>query len=176
QLMFYQGSYFVQVNVYGSLNPEPEVFIDCARSIARHIPGGFSKPPELDYLAIKGLIPGTETYYSQSALGYAFFKKGLAAKAIINGETIRIFIILGRSEKDTDEMFEGYLEYLKNAGAKMDIKSQVGMTSVSAADPLYKGLMLRKSGQYLVGTANLSEPSTGVLIIESILLRISSKK
>ncbi len=172
QLMFFKGKYFIQLSASGAANPEPEVFVDCAALIAKNIPGDLSEPAELDYLVITGLIKGSETYYSQSVLGYAFFRKGLAARVILKDETVRVFVVLGESETDVDAMFMQYSGYLKNAGAKAEIKMQGGMPVIIAVDPLYKGVTLSKSGRHLVGAANLSNPPEGLLLIEKMLLRI----
>lgn len=126
QLMFYQDRYFVQLSASGSMNPEPNVFIDCARVIVKNIPGGSSRPEELEFLNIPDIIPRTETYISQSVLGYAFFKKGLAARAILDGESVRVFVVLGESEKDASDMFMRYTVYLKGAGLQPQINSKKG--------------------------------------------------
>jgi len=174
QLMFYQGSYFVQLSASGSTNPEPGAFIDCAWAIAKNIPGGSSRPAELEFLNISGITPRTETYISQSVLGYAFFKKGLTARAILDGESVRIFVILGESEKDAGDMFMRYTVYLKDAGVQPQINNKNSGATLITLDPLYKGLILRQSGRYLVGVSNLRDPLKGAPLIDKIELRIAA--
>jgi hypothetical protein len=170
--MFYQDRYFVQLSASGSMNPEPNVFIDCARAIVKNIPGGSSRPDELEFLNIPDIIPRTETYISQSVLGYAFFKKGLAARAILDGESVRVFVVLGGSEKDASDMFMRYTVYLKGAGLQPQINSKKGSITLITLDPLYKGLILRHSGRYLIGVSNINNPSKGTLLIDRIQARI----
>jgi hypothetical protein len=172
QLMFYQDRYFVQLSASGSMNPEPNVFIDCAKAIVKNIPGGASRPEELGFLNIPDITPRTETYISQSVLGYTFFKKGLVARAILDGESVRIFVVLGESEKDASDMFMRYTVYLKDAGIQPQINSKKGCTTLITLDPLYKGLILRQSGRYLIGVSNINDPSKGTLLIDRIQYRI----
>lgn len=172
QLMFYQDKYFVQLSASGSMNPEPNVFIDCAKAIVKNIPGGASRPEELGFLNIPDITPRTETYISQSVLGYAFFKKGLVARAILDAESVRIFVVLGESEKDASDMFMRYTVYLKDADIQPQINSKKGGTTLITLDPLYKGLILRQSGRYLIGVSNINDPSKGTLLIDRIQYRI----
>ncbi|MEI6153747.1 MAG: DUF6599 family protein [Deltaproteobacteria bacterium] len=174
QLMFYQDRYFIQLSASGSTNPEQNVFIDCAKAIAKNIPGGSSRPAELEFLNIPGITPRTETYISQSVLGYAFFKKGLTARAILDGESVRIFVILGESEKDAGDMFMRYTAYLKDAGVQPQINNKKSGATLITLDPLYKGLILRQSGRYLIGVSNLRDPPKGAPLIDKIESRIAA--
>lgn len=173
QLMFYKDRYFVQLSASGSINPEPGAFITCAKAIVKNIPEGrFPRPEELDFLNIPGIAPRTETYISQSVLGYAFFKKGFTARAILDGESVRVFVVLGESEKDASDMFMRYTEYLKDADIQPQINSKTGVATLITLDPLYKGLILRRSGRYLIGVSNINDPSKGTLLIDRIQARI----
>ena len=60
---------------------EKSIFLTCAQSIAKRIPGDSSPRKVLDILKVPDIIPKTETYIVQGVLGYAFFKKGLTADA-----------------------------------------------------------------------------------------------
>jgi hypothetical protein len=175
QLMFYQDRYFVQLSASGSANPEPKAFIGCAKAIAKNIPGGASRPGELNFLDIPDVVPRSETYISQSVLGYAFFKKGLAARAMLDNEPVRIFVIFNESVGASDDTLNRYVNYLKDAGVQPQINRSKGITTLIARDPLYKGLMLRQSGRYLVGVSNLNDPSKGVLLIDRIQARIPAQ-
>jgi hypothetical protein len=173
QLMFFKDLYFIQFSASGSTNPERKVFIDCAMLIAKNIEGGSSRPKELDFLNVPALIPQTETYISRSVLGYAFFKKGLTAKATMDGKSVRIFVILGESGKDALDMITRYADYLKDAGVVPQFKKDAKNISLLALDPLYKGFVIRQSGRYLIGAANLTDPAEGIPFIEQIQARIT---
>lgn len=174
QLMFYQDGYFVQLSASGSVNPEPGAFIDCARAIAKNIPGGSSRPAELEFLNIPDITPRTETYISQSVLGYAFFKKGLTARATLDGESVRVFVVFSESVNASDDTLSRYVNYLKEAGVQPQLTKNPGGATLIALDPLYKGLMLRQSGRYLIGVSNIHDPSKATLLIDRIKARISA--
>jgi hypothetical protein len=174
QLMFYQDRYFVQLSASGSVNPEPKAFIECAKTISNNIPGGHCRPEELNFISIPGVIPRTETYISQSVLGYAFFKKGLTAQAILAGDMVKIFIIFGESEKDSGDILNRYTVYLKDAKVVLQsVKTSKGHTFI-AQDPLYKGFAIRQAGRYLIGAANLKDPVKGAALLDAMQLLIMS--
>ncbi|MCX5815586.1 MAG: hypothetical protein NTX75_04995 [Proteobacteria bacterium] len=175
QLMFYQDRYFVQLSASGSMNPEPDVFIDCAKAIAKNIPGGSSRPEELEFLNIPDITPRTETYISQSVLGYAFFKKGLVARANLDGEPVRVFVVFNESVNASGDTLSRYVNYLKEAGVQPQLTKNPGGTTLITLDPLYKGLILRQSGCYLIGVSNINDPSKGTLLIDRIQARIPAQ-
>jgi hypothetical protein len=172
QLMFYQDRYFVQLSASGPVNPEQKVFIECAKAIIKNIPGKPSQPKELDFLNIPGVIPRTETYISQSVLGYVFFKKGLAAKATFAGDQVKVFIIFGESEKDADDMLNSYISYLKDAKVESQLAETSGDITFIAQDPLYKGFVIRRAGRYLIGASNFKDPLKGISLLDAMQLRI----
>jgi hypothetical protein len=158
QLMLYKDRYFVRLSASGD-NPERNVFMACAEAIANMIPGKSAPPDELALLKVPGIVPGTEKYTAQSVLGYAFFKKGLTADGALSGRPIKAFVILDKSSKDATETFKKYFAYLKEKGGKPELnKSAGGVTTLVGRDPLYKGVLVRRSGKYVFGIANLNTP------------------
>lgn len=158
QLMFYKDRYFVRLSASGD-NPERNVFISCAQAIAKKLPGKSAPPDELALLKVPGLVPGTEKYTAQSVLGYAFFKKGLTADGTLSGRPIKAFVILDNSAKEATETFSKYSAYLKEKGGKPQLnKGTKGVVTLVARDPLYKGVLVRRSGRYVFGITNLNTP------------------
>jgi hypothetical protein len=158
QLMFYKDRYFVRLSASGD-NPERNVFVACAEAIAKKIPGKSAPPDELALLKVPGIVPGSEKYTAQSVLGYAFFKKGLTADGALSGRPIKAFVILDKSVKDATETFNKYFTYLKEKGGKPQLnKSAGGVVTLVGRDPLYKGVLVRRSGKYVFGITNLNTP------------------
>jgi hypothetical protein len=158
QLMFYKDRYFVRLSASGD-NPEGDVFISCAQAVANKIPGKSAPPDELALLKVPGIVSGTEKYTAQSVLGYAFFKKGLTADGALSGQPIKAFIILDKSVKDATETFNKYFSYLKEKGGKPQLnKGTKGAVTLVGRDPLYKGVLVRRSGGYVFGITNLNTP------------------
>ena len=54
----------------------------------------------------------------QGVLGYAFFKKGLTADAKVDGNVIRIFVVLEDSPESSGKAFNEYKAYLEKSGAE----------------------------------------------------------
>ena len=158
QLMFYKDRYFVRLSASGD-NPERNIFISCAEAIAKKIPGKSAPPDELALLKVSDIIPGTERYTAQSVLGYAFFKKGLTANGTLSGQPIKTFVILDKSAKDATETFNKYFAYLKEKGGNPKLnKSADGVMTLVGRDPLYKGVLVRRSGKYVFGITGLQTP------------------
>ena len=142
--------------------------MDCARVIEKNISGASSSPKELYSLSIPALIPQTQTYISHSVLGYAFFKKGLTARATIDGESVKVFVIFGDSEKEALDMVNRYIDYPKGADIEPQFKRDTKSVSLLVLDPLYKGLAIRQSGCCLIGVANLTDSAKGIPFIEQV--------
>ncbi|MBA4391468.1 MAG: hypothetical protein C0399_11100 [Syntrophus sp. (in: bacteria)] len=157
QLMFYKDRYFVRLSSSGD-NPERNAFIDCAEAIARKIPGRSAPPEELALLNIPGVISGTEKYTAQSVLGYAFFKRGLTADARLDGQPVKVFVIIGETVKDGADIFDKYMAYLKEKGNKLKLDKRADGVTLVAQDPLYKGVLVRQAGRHVFGITNLKTP------------------
>jgi hypothetical protein len=158
QLMFYKDRYFVRLSTSGD-NPERNIFISCAEAIAKKIPGKSAPPEELSLIKVPGLVPGTEKYTAQSVLGYAFFKKGLTADGSLSGKPVKAFVVLDKSAKDATTTFNKYFAYLKEKGGKPQLnKSTSGTVTLAGRDPLYKGVLVRRSGRYVFGIMGLQTP------------------
>jgi hypothetical protein len=158
QLMFYKDRYFVKLSSSGD-NPEQSVFMACAEAIAKKIPGKSSAPDELKLLKIPNVVPGTEKYTAQSALGYAFFKRGLTADGILSDRPVKIFVILDKSARDAAGTFNKYFAYLKEKGGRPQLnRSAQAVVTLVGKDPLYKGVLVRRSGRYVFGITGLQTP------------------
>jgi hypothetical protein len=168
QLMFYKDRYFVRLSASGSSNPEPAVFIGCAKAIAGRIPGEILRPKELEILKVPGITPRTEKYAALSVMGYAFFKKGLTAEAVFNGRPAKVFVVLDDSEEASGKSLNNYVAYLKEKGMKPETRNSKEGLTVTSQDPLYKGVIVRQAGRYLLGVAGLADPHEAAPLVERI--------
>jgi hypothetical protein len=174
QLMFYKDRYFGRLSPSGTATLARSVFLACATAMADKISGTSSPPGVLAVLRIPAVISGTETYIAQSVLGYAFFKKGLTADATLDNNRIRIFVVLDDSPDASSRTLSEYQSYLEKAGKEPRIvKDSMGLTLI-ALDPLYKGVMVRQVGRYVIGAAKLQDPVSAASIIEDLQTLIAS--
>jgi len=172
QLMFYQDRYFVRLASSGTLTLEHAVFVACAEAIAKNLPGKSSRPEELEILKIPDVTQKTEKYIAQSVLGYAFFKKGLTTDATLDGDPIRVFVILDESQNASVRTFDQYINYLKESDIQPQTNKDASGITLIAHDPLYKGVMVRQSDRYLLGIINLKDPLKAASLIDRLQSRI----
>jgi hypothetical protein len=169
QLMFYQGRYFVQITASGSATQEPSFFTACAAAVSRRLPADTERPKELAYLKVAGLVPSSEKYYADSLLGYGFFGRGLTAEVRLNGALVKAFVVLGASESTTRRAVDAYVRRLKESGAPINVTDHNEGLSLDATDPLYKGIVLKQSGRFVVGVAGLADPQDGGLLVRELI-------
>ena len=172
QLLFAKNRFFVRLSPSGTVTMEKSVFLSCAQSIAKGIPDDSSPRKTLDVLRIPEIIPKTEVYIAQGVLGYAFFKKGLIADARFDGNTVRVFVILEDSLQSSEQTFNEYTTYLEKSRAEFSVRIDNNMPTIVARDPLYKGLVLVRSGSFLLGAAKLTNPTSAIPLIKKIQSRI----
>ena len=172
QLMFYQGRYFVQLNASGVATQDQAVFMNLAGLISRNLPVLSKSPPELDLLKIPALIPKTEKYIPQSVLGYPFFKRGLTAQALLNGRSVRIFVLLEGSIEGARHTAQAYEKALREKGVALKKQPQSSGEILCARDPLYGGMCLLPFGSYVLGVSDLPDPVRGLPLIRQLQDRI----
>jgi hypothetical protein len=172
QGMFYQGRYFVQLNASGAATQDQAVFLTLAGMISRNLPASPQSPLELDLLKIPALIPKTEKYIPQSVLGYPFFKKGLTARALLDGRPVRIFVLLEGSVEGARHTAQAYEKALKEKGVALNKEPESSGEILLARDPLYGGLCLQPFGKYVLGVADLPDPAQGLPLIRQLQNRI----
>jgi len=175
QLMFYQDRYFVQIEASGSLAQGGPLFQSCADAISRNLPASKDKPRELDLFKIPGAVPLTEKYYATGLLGYSFFGKGLTVEVTIGEARVKALVVLGNSEEAARRVLAQYTEYLKKSGVTPVISSDTAGSSLHTTDPLYKGVLLRQSGRYVVGVVGLKEPGEGDGVVGQLLQRLPAR-
>ncbi len=165
QLMFYKDRYFVRLSVSGTVTGGRNILMRCAQAIAAGLPGGPSRPGELNMLDIPGVDPDTVRYIARGVLGYVFFQKGLTADIMIDGEPAKAFIIIGQSPQASSAAFEQYIAYLQGSGAPVEPLGGESGTTLTAQDPLYKWTVIRRSGAYIFGVTKLKDPQKAASVI-----------
>jgi hypothetical protein len=172
ELMFYKDRYFVRLSSSGQATPDRSVFLACARAIGALLPGGSESPKELDILRVPGVSPGSEKYYPQGLLGYAFFKRGMTAETDVLGVTGKVFVVFENSPEGAARALDDYISYLKEAGREAQRTTEGTRVVLSATDPLYKGVLLTQAGRHLVGVTGLVEIGSGRSLIEQVIKRL----
>lgn len=173
QLLFYQDRYFVRLQASGTLSLEQQVFLSCARAVSQNLPRNVSQPKELISFMIPAVKLRSERYIAQSLLGYAFFRRGLIADAILEGEPMKIFMVPEDSVNAARKAFNQYYSYLKDSGQEVQVTGTPDKTSMAAVDPLYKNVYIEHFGHYLIGAVNLKTTSAGRQLVEQLHIRLA---
>jgi hypothetical protein len=173
QLMFYQDRYFVRIQVTGATSLEQDLLVACGRTVSRNLPPHAGRPGELEILVgMPGMVTKSERYLGQSLLGYAFFRRGMIADAMLGGERVQVFVVFENSPDAARKAFDDYRSYLKAEGQEMNVTGTTGRMSLTAVDPLYRGVFVEQSGPYLIGAIRMKEASAAKPIVEKLRERL----
>jgi hypothetical protein len=174
--MFYQDRYFVRLQVTGATSLGQDVFLACARSVSEKLPFNARPAGELEALKIPGIVPKTERYIAKSLLGYAFFRRGIIADALLEGERVQVFLVTEDSVSAAREVFDHYRSYLQAEGKDIRLQEKRDYVSIMAVDPLYGGVFVEQSGSYIIGVVRLKEPSAAIKLMEQLRERLGGGK
>jgi hypothetical protein len=173
QLMFYQDRYFVRIQITGATSLEQELLLACGRTVSRNLPPNTGRPKELEVMVgIPGVVTKSERYLAQSLLGYAFFRRGMIADAMLGGERVQVFVVFENSPDAARKAFDDYRSYLKAEGQEVNVTGTTGRMSLTAVDPLYRGVLVEQSGSYLIGAIRMKEASAAKPIVEQLRERL----
>ena len=148
QLFLYQGSYFVQIQITGSENPDQQALAECGRVVAARLPGSAQRPAELAAFDRPDLVKGSERYLPESLLGYDFLNKGLMADAVLEGKTLQVFLLLGTTRETAAAAFDRYRSQLTRVKPEPGTKDVLYLEGV---DPLYGPVALLRKGSCFAG-------------------------
>ena len=172
QLFFYQDRYLVRLQATGGTAPARDVFLACARAIARNLPPDAGRPKELQAFTIPAMERKSERYIASSLLGYDFFRRGLMADVQVNGEQVQLFLVTEDSPAAARTAFEQYRAYLKTAGKGMQVTERPDRTCLHAVDPLYGKVIVEQAGRFLVGAVRFADAAAVQKLVEQVRARV----
>lgn len=152
QLLFYQDAYFVRLTAVGRSEQNRDHLKTIAEAIRAKLPRAPACPDEVGLVAVPGTIPKTETYQADSLLGYAFFPRGILAKARIGEAAGRLFVVMLDSPDDAATTAQRYADYLQAKGSL-----EQGTPYHSGMDPLYKRVTYAREGRFVFGAIEFPE-------------------
>jgi hypothetical protein len=175
QLMFYQDKYFVRIQATGTTSLEQDTFLVCGSAVSQKLPSNAGPPRELEILRIPEVVPKSERYIAKSLLGYAFFRRGVIADTILEGEQVQVFLVSEDSQDDARKAVDRYRSYLKAEGKDIHLSETADLISMAAVDPLYGGVFVEQSGRYIIGAVRMKEPSVAKQLVEKMRNRLGSR-
>jgi len=153
QLFFYQGSYFVHLQITGADSSDQATLAACGRVVAARLPGEGSRPPELAVLERPDLVKGSERYLPESLLGYDFLNLGLLADAVVAGAQFQVFYLVGSTAESASIALQRYRSQL--TGGKIEAAGK-DLQFLEGVDPLYGPVAVLRKGSCLVGALKFS--------------------
>jgi hypothetical protein len=175
QLLFYQDRYFVRLQVTGTTHLEQHILLSCAKAISKNLPQNTGRPNELDLLHVPAVIKKSERYSAQNLLGYDFFRRGLIADAVLDGERAQVFVVLEQSPEAARVAIDLYHAYLKDSGLDVHADQQQGYTPLITVDPLYGNVYVEQMKRYLIGVIRFQKVLTARQIAEQVRNQIARK-
>lgn len=173
QLMFYQDRYFVRLQVTGTTDLKPEIFLACGQAISRNLPLNTSLPRELDALRMPGMVQKSERYIAQSLLGYAFFRRGIIADAMLGDKRVQVFVVFEDSSNAAQKAFDHYRSYLITEGRGLRLSENQDRTFMEGVDPLYGGVFIELAGRYIIGAVRIQDSSAVEQLLGQLRKRLS---
>ena len=174
QLFFYQGRYFVRLQVTGATSLDQDVFLSCAQAITKNLPTNTGRPKELEILMIPAVVEKSERYIAQSLLGYDFFRRGIIADAVLKGEEMQVFVVIEDSPNAVQRAFEHYSESLRTSGKEVRVIETHDKVSLNAVDPLYGNVFVERVGRYLIGSIRFKNAVVAEQLVDQIKKRLTN--
>jgi len=173
QLLFYQDRYFVRLQASGTSHLEREVFLACASAVSQKLPRNSDRPGELKAFAASAVIPRSERYVAQSLLGYAFFRRGLIADAVLGDARVQVFMVPEESPDAARKAFDQYRAYLGASGQNIRVTEADDLVALEAVDPLYGKVYVEQTRRYLVGAVRVPETSAAKRLVGQLRERLA---
>ena len=165
QIFFYQGRYFVHIQMTGTSSAAPHALAGCARMVAARLPGNKDRPPELLVFDRPEVVKGTERYLPQSLLGYDFLNRGIMADAIVEGKNLQMFLLLRTASGSASRVFDRYRSQL----AQWKIEpGEKDASFLEGDDPLYGPVIIFRRGECLAGALRFSEKKGIRAVLDSL--------
>jgi hypothetical protein len=175
QLLFYQDRYFVRLQASGTLSLEQDIYLACARAVSQNLPRNTGRPKELEAFILPAVVQKSERYVAQSLLGYSFFRRGLIADAVLEGEEVKVFVVTEESRDAARKAFDRYYLYLRTSGQDIQVMEAPDRISLAAVDPLYNNVFLELSDRYLIGVVKVKDVSAAKQLVEQMKKRLAGR-
>lgn len=174
QLMFYSDVYFVKLTVVGPISNPRESLQSCANAIRSRLPKSTARPPELDLVAVNGLIAGTEQYIADSVLGYDFFPRGFVVRAGTEAAPVRAFVAIFDDDAEAMTADSAYRIFLESSGAEVNAEVAGAIPCQVSLDPLYKGVVFARTGRYVYGIVGIPDAADIPTVFEALSKRLET--
>lgn len=168
EAMFYQDRFFIKLRLAGKLIGGMEDLKACSGGISHMLPPNKEPPAELELLNIPEVAPQTVRYVAQGLLGHDFLTMGLTAEATIARKPAMVFAAIGIHPKEAGDMITQYVAYLGQNKGRFRWEENTEGRTLLAIDPQCKGVVMRCTGNYVVGVIRLAAPRDGIPVLAEL--------
>lgn len=110
-LNFVTGRFYVKIISFGLGNEAPAEALRFGREITSMVKEKGRLPWALSMFPKENLVAQSEKYVKNNFMGHAFLHDGYTASYKMGGQEAEAFIAVASSEKDAEEMLNGFLEF-----------------------------------------------------------------
>jgi len=94
---------------------------------------------------------------------------------VVQNEKMQIFAIREENPAAARQTFDQYYSYLQAEAKDVRLSNDQSRRQVSAADPLYGGVLVMQTGRYVAGVVRIKNNHLGKQIFEQLQNRIRVK-
>ncbi|MGK2858180.1 MAG: DUF6599 family protein [Thermoanaerobaculia bacterium] len=146
-LLAWKGS--VVLRIVGSTHA-PQALEELARLAMEQLPGGGAKPAPLLFLGGQSVVPGTEIWTREDALGYPMFRGSALARIRAGNALIEVLRHPEKSDSDALSVFEAFRGSVTLSARTLDPVLRVGNEAFFAQDAHLTNTLAFRAGTDVV--------------------------
>ncbi len=145
------GKYYIKIYSYDLEKDAEQILLEFAKSLLESFKYDSNLPKLIQAFPSKYLVAKSEQFIARNLLGYSFFNNGYQAFYDINSETGRLFIIESQSIRESNELYDQYLQQLHHAPIIP------GSIEYKVNDPYHGIGIIRKCAHFIYGGFGISD-------------------
>jgi hypothetical protein len=174
-LAFYKDRFFVEIQAYITREKEKHRTDIMAASLAAHLPGDNSPPPELFYFPEDNRIAGSERYINGGILGHAFLDRGVLCSYRILGQKLTAYVAMLPSARDAVNAVENHRFFLLKSGKKCLPLEGFGSHAFVSEEPYHQKIMEAPVGGFVAGVYDMNTLKAGETLLADIVTILKQK-
>jgi hypothetical protein len=153
-------------------SPDSAALESLARLVAESLAEGSSKPAELSFLGGLQVVPGTEIWTHEDALGQPMFRNSAMARIRAGDSVIEVLRHPGRNDRDAQTRFEDFRSSMTLSAKTIDPVLGVGNEAFFAQDTHLGSTLSFRAGVDVVVLRGQASPETFIRTAEAIAARL----
>jgi len=145
---------------------------DLARRVAEPLPGGGARPAELLFLTGQSVVPGTEIWTREDALGYAMFRGSALARIRAGNGLVEVLRHPSRNDREALAVFEEFRGSITLSAKTLDPVLGIGNEAFFAQDAHLANTLAFRSGSDVVVLRGQAPPEALIQIAAALAGRL----